>query len=46
MSGGEEKVGGDPPGQQQEFNPFSEAGHVCSYVGVVHRAAAMSVAVV
>jgi len=25
MSGGEEKVGGDPPGQQQEFNPFSEA---------------------
>jgi len=24
------EIGGDPPGQQQEFNPFSEAGHVRS----------------
>ena len=26
MSGGEGEVGGDSPGPQQAFNPFSEAG--------------------
>ena len=39
MSGGEGEVGGDSPGLQQAFNPFSEAGlyHHDHDVGLVHR---------